>query len=322
MRTALCAIILAGLSAQSNATTQCGRATNMLLETIIADYYEKEPTSRPSFFKQNRKIPQIVITAATKARIILQGRSRGQEDENCQVCREEDVIYEAARAGTLAAIEEETTTKAARIANNVTKAKEIAAFIKDEAASLIHQSGVAAEGCLAEFTGNDLEQKIRNHLKNSNNTTGTLNNDEIRQKAIDYLSVYASPFSIHSVDFNNLSVLQSALQTQHPIVHRDIIEIANKVTSELRNARPTTDELKTEIIRQTKLYILKNVRIKADSFYNNRDITNTVFSKITRELNDTMKYFNSYAISTDVLGKLANFFGEALDNKIKKYAGK
>ncbi len=297
-RIVLCSVALVGFSFSIHAQSKCGPAVNALMRGMIAGYYG---------YSQPKPTP-----ASDKATIILKMNSAGKENKDFELCHEEDTIIEAVIKGTLSSVEEEAQKIDYRITNDRITAGNIAATIKEEAASLIHPSGVARFGCLAEFTGNNLEKKVRNYYGNSEQV--------IKEKALDYLSLYASPFSIHTVDLRNMSALYHRIEKQDSMTSGNITAIANTVAQKLRGTNPTADIIKNEVIDATRNHIIRNVKNKATSLYHNSYKTNQIVDIITQEFNEIIsQYIRDYGISSDALGKLNKFFGESLDNKIQQH---
>lgn len=304
LRIVLCGIICFGLTTETHSKSQCGPAINAFIQKTIAGYFGERYARQTS--------------ASDKTAIMLKVRPFKEVNTKFEICYEEDDILEYARSGALDAVGEESQKIAYRITGNITLANRITSDMQDEAASMIHPSGSGSFGCLSGFTGKALEQKIRNRLDAINSKS----EQDIKQKALEYLSLYASPFSQHTIDLNNLTNLPQRIAQQDSSTAGNITAIANLVAEKLRGKNPSVDTIKAEIFGATREHIRKTVINKANAAYHDNYKTERIVDSILKEFDRESAYLRDYGISTAIIGKLAKFFGESLESKIKEHHSK
>lgn len=295
IRIALCAAMLAGLSIPIHSRYQCGHSVNALIHSIIESYFGKKHPEQS--------------TASKHVADKVKNRPIREVSTNFEACYEESDIVEDARSGALLAVEKETYAVALNMTGSITHAHRIAAEIKNEAASIVHPSGMATYGCLSKFTGKALVHKVEDIIGQSEHG--------IQQKALEYLTLYASPFSQHTVDLNNITNLHQRIAQQDSSTAGNIVAISNIVAEKLRGTNPSTDAIKAETIRTAREHIRKSIVNKANALYHNDYKTERIVDTVLKEFDRECAYLRDYGISTAIVGKLAKFFGESLENKIK-----
>lgn len=276
VRTMVAGLVLLQLSHSSiNAAAKCGPQAKSYLRGVVNGYFGRSHDA-----------------ACEKAITILIMHRPQSINNNLEACFD-DNIEESARKGALDAIEEEAQRRAYAITNDRIMANKIAAMIKEEAASEVHPSGGGVTvGCLSEFVGSSLDNKIRNH---ANNSPKAIEN-KIRQYAERYFN--ANQYSDTRLIGNVNAIINEAKEKLS----------RNSSEQDIRNA----------VLDASIKHLSATAGNYAKNKYRDTDIAAAVKAKIEQQLNNRINgnSLRHRDLNNSPLGTFGTYYGNELEKDI------